>query len=196
MQIKPIFGSNSNYAQMSPHIVDNLFTSEEIDWIEDIKNYYSNSDGMLLDKKDDRVRKSTIKWLPHNTETEWLYDKLASSILDVNFKKWGFSLSSIIDDIQYTEYYENGGHYGWHVDVGNYNLSNHRKISVTVQLSDPSEYEGGVLQFNTGGDNYIDAPKEKGLGVLFPSYILHRVTPVTKGTRKSLVMWVGGDTFR
>jgi PKHD-type hydroxylase len=72
---------------------------------------------------------------------------------------------------------------------------NTRKISITVQLSDPNDYEGGVLELNVG-NTIVQMPKEKGCAVLFPSYILHRVTPVTKGIRKSLVLWVGGTTFK
>jgi PKHD-type hydroxylase len=71
-----------------------------------------------------------------------------------------------------------------------------RKISIVVQLSDPDEYEGGELQIQTGSESYISILKKKGAVTLFPSYMRHRVTPVTKGVRKSLVLWVGGSTFR
>jgi PKHD-type hydroxylase len=73
-----------------------------------------------------------------------------------------------------------------------------RKVSITVQLSDPSEYEGGDLQYFRGGnpDNADTVFKKKGYVFLFPSYMMHRVTPVTQGVRKSLVLWVGGEHYR
>ena len=71
----------------------------------------------------------------------------------------------------------------------------HRKVSVIVQLSDTSEYKGGELQINTGGQ-IKTIPKVKGSVVIFPSYLLHRVTPVTTGLRKSLVLWAGGGHYK
>jgi PKHD-type hydroxylase len=111
-----------------------------------------------------------------------------------NKEMWQFDIPSILDVVQYTQYYENGGHYDWHTDTGPHPF-NTRKISITVQLSDPNEYEGGDLELKLGNQT-SKMPKEKGCAVLFPSYILHRVTPVTKGIRKSLVLWVGGSVFK
>jgi PKHD-type hydroxylase len=69
-------------------------------------------------------------------------------------------------------------------------------LSISVQLSDPSEYEGGDLQFSLYGDRTVIAEKEQGTMVIFPSYMRHRVTPVTRGTRRSLVTWITGPPFR
>jgi len=73
-----------------------------------------------------------------------------------------------------------------------------RKVSMVVQLSDPSEYEGGELQYFKGGnpENSESIMKMKGLTVVFPSYMMHRVTPITKGVRKSLVLWLGGEHYK
>ena len=71
-----------------------------------------------------------------------------------------------------------------------------RKVSITVQLSDTDDYEGGNLEIWSGGDNVKIAPRGRGNVVIFPSYMMHRVTPVTKGTRKSFVLWVGGEHYR
>ena len=133
---------------------------------------------------------------PEADKTEWLYEKLMYMTLEANSDYWKFDLSHWKDAIQYTEYNgEEAGGYDWHIDVGPHPL-NHRKISITVQLSDPIDYEGGDLEIWTGGKEPMKAPKEKGAVVMFPSYLLHRITPVTKGVRKSLVLWVGGTTFR
>jgi PKHD-type hydroxylase len=79
------------------------------------------------------------------------------------------------------------------MDIGPHPI-NHRKISITIQLSDPDEYEGGDLEL-WAGVGQVKAPRFQGCAVLFPSYILHRVTPVITGTRKSLVLWVGGGHY-
>jgi PKHD-type hydroxylase len=139
-------------------------------------------------------RKSQIKWCPQSDNWYWVYEKLSNMIKTANKEMWDFELTQMREDIQYTEYYSGGGQYDWHMDCG-LGIQNQRKISVTVQLSDPSEYEGGDLQFNIGG-SIITAPRIQGAAVIFPSFFLHRVTPVTKGTRKSFVLWVGGEPFK
>jgi PKHD-type hydroxylase len=92
-----------------------------------------------------------------------------------------------------TNYYGDGGHYDWHADLGP-GISN-RKLSVVLQLSDPKDYVGGDLQMNTGGA-ITTVPKEYGLLCFFPSFVLHRVTPLTSGTRTSLVTWLCGANLR
>ena len=144
------------------------------------------------------VRSSSIKWIPPNEHWGWLYEKFMNMIMEANDALWHFDLHCLTDDIQYTEYYaDKGGHYGWHQDMGPGDMSK-RKISLTVQLSDPSEYEGGDLEYFRGGDpeKADKAPRGKGVVFIFPSYMMHRVTKVTKGTRRSFVLWVGGEHYK
>ena len=138
-------------------------------------------------------RKSQIKWCPQNEEWNWVYTKLHNMIKEANDTMWKFDLSTMNEQIQYTEYYEGGGHYDWHMDCG-IGIQNQRKVSVTVQLSPPDDYQGGDLEFNIG--RRLSAQRHQGAAVIFPSFYLHRVTPVTKGTRKSFVLWVGGEPYR
>jgi len=197
MYIRPIFETNPDYHQTSPYFIANSFTKEELEWIDNLQQLYPYHDATigadLTSEIDTSVRKSRIKWIHHDERSWWVYDKLVTFITEAN-KSWGFTLSSIVDSIQYTEYYEDGGHYDWHMDVGDF-PQNNRKISITIQLSNPNDYEGGDLEFWVGREPK-QAPREQSFAVLFPSYLMHRVTPITKGTRKSLVVWVGGDTFR
>jgi PKHD-type hydroxylase len=149
--------------------------------------------------KDD-VRSSKVRWIPQDANWWWLYEKLSSMVVEANKTLWDFDLHHIPEAIQYTEYYATEkGHYTWHQDIGPGILSK-RKISITVQLSDPSEYEGGNLQLWQGGnyeDNtFITAYKGAGSVFIFPSYMMHRVTGVTKGVRRSFVLWVGGSHYR
>ena len=82
------------------------------------------------------------------------------------------------------------------MDIGQGNV-NRRKLATTVQLSDPKDYEGGDFQIWYGGeDGFITLPREKGDVLIFPTFYLHRVTPITKGERRALVFWTGGEPFR
>jgi PKHD-type hydroxylase len=114
--------------------------------------------------------------------------------MEANNKIWKFNLHSVIDSIQYTVYYEGGGHYDWHVDIGPGSISD-RKISCSVQLSDPNKYEGGDLEVWSGGEFKV-IERRQGSAIFFPSFLMHRVTPITKGIRKSLVLWMGGGSYK
>jgi PKHD-type hydroxylase len=148
--------------------------------------------------QDKSIRSSSVKWIPKDKEWEWLYDKMMAMIIEANNAIWNFDLYTILDDIQYTEYHAtNNGHYNWHQDIGPGPLST-RKVSITVQLSGPDEYEGGDLQYWRGGspDCTEQAPRGKGVVFIFPSFMMHRVTPITKGVRRSFVLWVGGGHYK
>ena len=114
------------------------------------------------------VRSSIVRWVPMNEETKYIYERLINMALEANNELWGFDVNSIIEEIQYTEYYgTNDGHYDWHLDIGD--EIDYRKISITVQLSDKDEYEGGHLEMKTGPIDLI-TPKEEGLSTIFPSF--------------------------
>ena len=147
-------------------------------------------------KSDTSVRSSSVKWIPQNAEWSWLYEKLINFAVIANEELWKFDLMSAPELIQYTEYYDvEGGHYDWHQDIGP-NEGSLRKVSITVQLSEPDEYQGGDLEVWTGGNSISSAERGAGVVVVFPSYLMHRVTKVTKGTRRSFVLWVGGDHYK
>ena len=175
------------------------FTTEELDKIskqvEQIPFQVANTASDMED-----IRTSKIKWIPQTEEWNWLYEKLMMCARIANYEMWQFDLTSAPEHIQYTEYHGDvNGEYSWHQDIGPDELST-RKISITVQLSDNSEYEGGDLKFWLGGknleDNALFAQRGKGTVILFPSYLYHAVTPVTKGIRKSFVLWLGGGHYK
>ena len=138
-------------------------------------------------------RLSEISWISDNPETEWIYRRISNYAKIANEAMWNFDIWGYQDLLQYTKYYGNGGHYDWHADLGP-GISN-RKLSCVLQLSTPEEYEGGELQMNPGGD-IMSVPKGLGTICFFPSFLLHRVTPLTSGTRKSLVTWLCGANLR
>ena len=159
---------------------------------------------VIGDEDGGNTRSSMIKWIPRdNVDWDWLYERMMNLSTEANDALWHFDLKTALECIQYTEYYASEhGHYDWHQDIGPGELPSKRKVSITIQLSETGEYEGGELQLCTGsgGDGLFShtrtCERGAGVGVLFPSYMMHRVSPVTNGTRKSLVLWVGGEHYR
>ena len=144
---------------------------------------------------DKKVRRSIVRWV----QDQWVRDKLWEFVKQANINAFGVDVMNVAE-LQFTEYHATeSGHYDWHQDVswsadGNFSPNADRKISITVQLSDPSEYTGGDFEFDecpTPND-----AKPKGTVLVFPSYLRHRVLPVTSGTRKSMVAWFYGPRWR
>lgn len=195
MELKPIFLPSEDINQTNYYWFNAGFSSTEVDKIvEDAKEYPFVKALVVDEENTDKFRKSNIKWLPYDSKWEWVIDRIMSQVVEANNAIWKFELNSIIDNIQYTEYEGNGGHYDWHLDIGPGKIS-HRKISIVIQLSDESDYVGGDLELMTGSE-HVTVPRGKGNVVIFPSFLLHRVVPLTSGNRKSLVLWVGGGQYR
>jgi PKHD-type hydroxylase len=111
--------------------------------------------------------------------------------LHLNKEFYSFDLYGLVEAFQYTVYDDQeGGHYGWHVDLGGNDVEP-RKISISLQLTDPERYKGCELEVEAGNGCYV-AERARGTLIAFPSYVLHRVTPIESGVRKSLVIWVSG----
>jgi PKHD-type hydroxylase len=178
---------------------EKAFSREELYKIESevaLLNYQRAT--VFVENQTDRI--SNIKWIPHTEQWDWLYHKLMELANIANDDIWGFDLKSAPEAIQYTEYDSSElGKYEWHQDIGP-GIASDRKISITVQLSDDDEYEGGDLCIWQGGpsldENIEYTPRSAGNVTLFPSYLVHSVKPVTKGIRKSFVLWLGGDPFK
>jgi len=176
------------------------FSEREISEIKKIGDSFIKLDGQSGSitsegKLDEKMRRSRVAWLTENDKTRWIYDRMAFVARQLNGQFFEFDIWGFVEDFQYTVYDSEGSHYGWHMDKGNLNTSP-RKLSLVLQLSDPSEYEGGDLQFLISGEDPTVAEKKQGLIYAFASWVLHRVTPVTKGTRKSLVVWTAGPKFK
>ena len=180
----------SNPALAQARVVENVFTPAQCEQIMKL--------GSKLPREDARVqsygtsaRIGHVAWIDPGAETFWVYQRLATIVQWVN-QAFRFELMGFSDALQYTVY--GPGHkFDWHVDIGAGNASN-RKLSLTVQLSDESAYEGGALQFISAPD--LSMPKKQGVAILFPAYLAHRVTDVTSGVRCSIVGWAAGTPFR
>jgi PKHD-type hydroxylase len=140
-------------------------------------------------------RFTQVSWLNKTPETAWVFEKLAHAASSLNAEYYRFDLTGFGEAMQLTNYNQSEhGMYGWHQDYGG-NNSPSRKLSLVLQLTDPAQYEGGNLQVMTGGEPK-NVRKQRGLITAFPAYTLHQVTPVTQGTRQSLVAWISGPPFR
>lgn len=138
------------------------------------------------------IRNSKIHWW---YETHWVTSLVSHYFNKINRDFWEYDLT-YLSGIQVTTY-SVGDHYTWHCDYGVSQDSNHtRKISMSLLVSDPDEYEGGDLEFIDYHGKNVFAPREKGTMVFFDSRLPHRVTPVTKGKRISLVAWMFGPKLR
>ena len=142
---------------------------------------------------DPNKRITTISWIPFKEMPE-MYNEIEATMLKTNNNHFGFEGMGLTEPGQFT-YYRTGGFYKWHMDndISGKPQSPVRKISTTCLLSDPSTFEGGELEFMDEGRTI---KLEQGQAVFFASWLQHRVTPVTKGERKSLVMWFGGPHFK
>ena len=164
---------------------------KEIDVIQKIASKKELQPGTTFSESAKDDRSSKIAWL-----TEEKVANLFKDIVSHANTKLAFNLSENQPIMQYTEYHaDNQDHYDWHHDIDwSRNDGFNRKLSVTIQLSDSKEYEGGEFEFEE-----VQTPpaelREKGSVLVFASYLRHRVKPVTKGIRKSLVTWLDGPNW-
>jgi PKHD-type hydroxylase len=143
-----------------------------------------------------QIRRADLVWLDDLPQAAWVMDRMARLVADANRDAFGFDLTEFAESAQVARYgADRQGHFDWHSDIGAGALAQKRKLTVVVQLSDPGEYEGGTLDLRPDS-NVTAVPRALGTAVIFPSFVLHRVTPVTTGTRWSLTLWSHGPAFR
>src|SRR6266850_3641632 len=169
-----VSGKEPNFATW-----ENGFSESEISNVISLGEARSLADGIVGGGanavKDEIVRKSQVSWIEHSNDTSWLYDKLAWIARNLNGQFFKFDLAGFAEQFQYTVYRNGGDHYDWHIDKGEIGGAVPRKLSLVIQLTDPSEYEGGDFEFLMG-NNPTKMERRKGLVVAFPSWVLHRVT--------------------
>lgn len=169
-----------------------LFSPEECRKIIALGDVWEKSKLHGADDKTNQ-RNSFNKWVKVEGN-EWIYRRIVDGLYSINNNIYQFKLYGF-DELQLTKY-EEGHYYNYHVDMEYDSNSNstHRKLTASVILSAEEDYEGGDLTLNVN-EEVIVKEKEQGTMIAFPSYRLHKVTPVTKGTRYSLVVWALGPSF-
>ena len=141
-------------------------------------------------------RRSKARWILPNADSQFMFSALDQLFRDLNRDCFGFDID-FIPEIQFTEYdasYE--GKFDWHIDNVTSGKCYSRKLSMTIQLSPSTSYEGGDLLFRGEAQIPVEEIRPRGTVVVFPSFLEHCVTPVTQGTRLSLVAWIEGPNFR
>jgi PKHD-type hydroxylase len=142
-------------------------------------------------------RTTTVGWMCPDERTNHIWDKIINAVAEVNRTFFHYDLSGCFEPAQLGIYKSSDqSHYTWHCDDSPESCAVPRKLSMALLLDDPSQFEGGELQIMSQNETPISLEQKRGRAWFFPSWMLHRVTPVTKGTRRSLVLWVGGPAFR
>jgi len=174
------------------------FTKEECSKITSLVKEHYGADASVGNSENGKVakniRSAEIYVLENDQENAWIFNKVAHIVGFMNRLHFDYEISGITHGIQLIHYNtldDVPGHYDWHIDAGPGDSAT-RKISFTAQLSDPNDYEGCELLINNHG-GLITASKEQGSVHLFPSYVPHQVTPIKKGERFALVIWIHGS---
>jgi PKHD-type hydroxylase len=171
---------------------NNAFSKEECQTIINIAKDKGLVKGTTMGESD--VRDSKISWLYPVDKMEFVFRRVTDIVLNLNEKYFKFDLFGLNEGFQFTNYEAPSGKYGKHIDRA-INTSV-RKLSISIQLTNPEEYEGGELKLYDGEEEGTVMDKAQGTLILFPSYVLHEVMPITKGERNSLVTWVTGKQFK
>jgi PKHD-type hydroxylase len=178
---------------------EGFLDDSEINYILSRPEWHNQSDaqigGGFEGKVDKEKRRTDVSWMFPDQANAHIWEKIANIIWTANRQFFRFDLRGCYEAMQLGVYTEHDqGHYDWHIDSGLETNAVPRKLSMALLLSDPSEFEGGELQIMRAGVPE-SVEQKRGRAWFFPSYLMHRVTPVTKGIRRSLVMWVGGPAF-
>jgi len=188
------------WKSLMANTVEPIFTSQQCQDIINAGHQQKTEDAKVGHEKkkgakyDTKMRITTISWIPFKVMPE-MYKRIELSMLQANRNHFGYEGMTITELAQFTEY-PKGGFYDWHMDA-EVNCQYEppvRKISMTILLSDASEFEGGDLEFMSEG---LKPPQLiQGQAVFFCSLLRHRVAKVKKGIRRSLVQWFGGPPFK
>ncbi|MFZ3323469.1 MAG: 2OG-Fe(II) oxygenase [Usitatibacter sp.] len=136
------------------------------------------------------TRECYCAWIPDREHRTWLYDRVASIFEDAN-RQFQFSMTGIVEPLMAVSY-GLGDYFEWHLDTGP-GLAANRKLSLSLLLTEPQGYQGGNLEISAGAP--MDLRLAAGTAIVFPSFLAHRVTPVTAGRRIALVAFAHGPTF-
>ena len=170
---------------------EKAFTKEECKTIIDIAKNKGLIKGTTTGKTDARLSK--VSWLYSTDDLSWVFKKITDIVLNLNDRFFQFDIFGLNEGLQFTNYKAPSDKYKKHVDRAVDSVI--RKLSLSIQLTDPKEYEGGELYLYDDEKGMV-MKKDQGTLILFPSYTLHEVKPVTKGERNSLVSWVTGKQFK
>jgi PKHD-type hydroxylase len=190
-------------------IQDSYFPAEFCKQVIELAESGELMEGAVRHDPEKKSRSSEVAWLKNTPENRWIYDPVQALLNTVNNGLWGWNITEV-ESLQYTRYGENQ-FYGWHADArpepypeGKRWGGLVRKLSITICLSNESDYDGGDFAIELTGPvptsperriQTIDTVRHEGTAVIFPSHLHHEVRAVTRGVRRSLVGWFLGPPF-
>ncbi|THD75933.1 2OG-Fe(II) oxygenase [Thalassobius vesicularis] len=182
---------------LSVHSIPNAFSIDQCNEILTIVAAQPSQDaGLVKQNSDHNIRRADLVWLDDVAGTDWVMDRIIDLVREANRDVYDFDLREFAESPQVARYgAEREGHFDWHSDIGEGVLASKRKLTMVIQLTPGSEYEGGGLEVMPS-NHVISADRAQGCATLFPSMLLHRVVPVTAGGRHSLTIWAHGPAFR
>ena len=169
---------------------NNVFTKEECN---DIVNYSNN----YIENHTSNIEiNMKMCYLLPNEKNNFIYERIRKLVIETNIKIWNYNLYDFGEPIKFLEYNEkNNSHFKIHNDIGiEQGWQTFRKLTIIVQLTDENTYEGCELMIQNG-DKLVNTNKNQGSIIIFPSFMMHQVTPIKKGIRNSLVLWAYGPPF-
>lgn len=192
-----------NKVGLSPYAYwENFLSDDDIKTILSLKEWHMAKTAEIgsmndLQKVNTSVRNSKVSWMNYSIDTVQIWDKILNAISEVNSTYFHFDLTGCHEPAQLTMYdSSNLEHYNWHCDSSYIDRTVPRKLSMSLLLSDESEFNGGELEVLYDSDRPHRLSQKTGRAWFFPSYMIHRVCPVTHGIRRSLVLWIGGPNFK
>lgn len=178
------------------HTIDTAFSAEDCARIIAIAGQGERREaGLVGRRRDHNMRRAELVWLDDAPENDWVMARIIALVREAN-RVFGYDLTDFAESPQIARYgAEVQGHFDWHADIGDGPVAARRKLTMVVQLTDPAAYDGGALELMPSAA-IRTAPCALGSATLFPGFVLHRVTPVTRGARHSLTTWAHGPGFR
>jgi len=188
-------------------VLDDVFSVEELDEIERYCGELGVEKAMVMQSRgvlvsDEKLRKSYIRHHSVSPDNRWIFERVVETFEQANRDAFNFILDGF-NTFQYSEYRDEGSHYEYHMDLSFASTSERevigRKLSLSVMLGEQSEFTGGAFEVVIDSQTLerpLTVPHRRGRFVFFPSFVMHRVAPVTGGTRRSLVFWALGPKFR
>lgn len=182
---------------MFTYEIARLFTSGECAEIIRLAKAEEQDRGGLVGGKQQReIRRARISWLDDEGDGAWVLTRIMGAVARANRDAFDFDITDFKEKLQVAVYDERDeGHYDWHSDIGNGPIAQYRKATIVTQLSPGENYDGGALEISLGS-HVLTADRAQGNATLFASFMLHRVVPVSRGTRYSLTCWSHGPRFR
>lgn len=175
------------------------FTAQECDRIIALSKTCPSRRPTVDGKVKPHMRQVSAWQVDYSEETKWLWERLSNNIIYANNSWWNYEIYGILDSLQLLCYNADGkdgfykDRYVKHIDFNQ--MTHNRKITFSIQLSDPKDYEGGELKLYVRREAE-KLPNSRGTMLLFPSFVLHEVTPMYNGQRWALVSWASGPQFR